>query len=149
MSEEQEKIYEDLELAYSELAERLKIDKYKLDDEVVQQPQTYEEVCNVVSLLYGQKETYEYKLSFRKSELWTKVSQRLQALDIRPTEKLVGSEVEVDPDIKTLSEMYVKYDTLHKKWDNLKRCYEQRMEAIQGEIRLLSCGYSAYSRKFD
>lgn len=147
--ENSEDIFRDLDLAYSELAAKLHVDKNRLDDEVIDQPKTYEEVCSVVSLLYEQKELYEYKLKFKCSELYTPIKRQIEADGSRATEKSINSEIDQNSEVIRLNATFLRYDATHKKWDNLKRCFEQRIEVLQGVIKLLSCGYSAYSRRFD
>lgn len=125
----------------SEFRKNLKINKYQLDEEIVQQSENYfsvaEQYANVVSL---RDEAYE-KLKQVDADLYLDIRDRLAHSGEKATEATVNSLVMVDEEHVKQYEVYLEHKRQSETLQALKDAFSQRSFMLRDLAQLYISGY--------
>ena len=133
----------DVELAHDE--RQLMIDKHKLDDELIQQPDRYRSAAEHYAMAVSLRDEAKDKMKVVEAQLYLKHRQSFDAKDKKPTEAEVNAMVTVDPlRIKARNE-HLQRQLAADQWEALKDSFSQRSYVLKDLVALHLAGYFASS----
>lgn len=122
----------------SNWSEQLKIDRFRLDDMLVEQPQVYWEVANAYALAVSRRD----ELKERSVFVMATVSNRIRTeSEKKPPEAAIAHMIELDEEYTAARGAYLKAKTTADELIALKGAYEQRAHMLRDLAQLYIAGY--------
>lgn len=106
--------------------EDLVIDKDKLDDCLVQQPELYYHVAEAFSQAVAERDALKYEIELAEAEEGKKIRDRAVALEEKLTEANLKEQLLLLPRLNKLRLERLHQETLVGSWQALKEAYQQR-----------------------
>lgn len=123
----------------SELAEALKIDKFDLDNELVQQPILYWQASEAATLARSRLDQAKADLDLLEAELYR--SLREEYSKDKPSEKTLSMILQSHSDFVAERRRYLDLKLRSDKWDNLKDAFGKRGYILRELVEMYITGY--------
>jgi hypothetical protein len=140
---EEKSAVNDVELAHFEA--RLRIDKYKLDDELVEQPRNFEEVADRYALAKSLRDQAKDDLKTVEAERTIAIRAEKDGAGEKVTEKLLADLVQTDSLRKKAFRRFVQCEREANQLEGLRDAYHDRGWMIRELCGLATAGYFAES----
>jgi len=123
---------------YEELETRLKVDRDKLDDEVMMQPTLFNEAAKNYAEAAGKRDLSKQVLE----QMAAAMGQTIRTTSIdKITENKVKEAVEADPQYVAQYHAHLEYKKEAELWQGMVRAYDQRSKMLPELIKLFLNGY--------
>lgn len=127
---------------YNNLEARLKIDRYRLDDELVAQPPSYQEAAKARAMAISRRDRARDVRERVKAEAYGRIRTRLESAGSKVTETMIANEMALDEDVQR-SESSVRGATQDADlWDALVLAWTQRSYALKDLVQLHVTSYT-------
>lgn len=125
----------------------LTIEELKLDENLKHQPVFFEMVCEHAA--FANKVLDEANLALEKLEASTDLVVRAkhENADKKPTETSIKSQVASEAAVVAAKQAVIAAQFDKLTWQNLRGAYEMRSQSLQDMVKLVSCGYAAYTNR--
>lgn len=122
-----------------ELAVEITIDKNKLDDELIKQPQLYWEVSEGYADAISKRD--QSKQVLEQVEATTGSAYRLSDYSGKVTEAKVNEHVKADSSYVQQYQLHIAYKAKAEAWSGLKESFSQRCSMLRELVTLHTTGY--------
>lgn len=126
---------------YEELKEKLEIDKFDLDNELVQQPEYYHEVSENYALSMSLRDEAKDDMEKIWAEKDKEIREDAAAEGNKITENQISNQIKMDDDYITAQKYYIKAREATNKWSALKDSFHQRAHAMREVVTLWVSDY--------
>ena len=122
----------------SEFYDENKINKYKLDDELVEQPQLYYKWAKLESEAADKVATLKDKLEILKSEMEIRIRKEPTAFDLpdNPKEALIKAALTIQPKIQRMNDKLFRAMKTHRLLSKAEKSFEHRKKSLEGLVSL-------------
>ena len=124
-----------------ELRGSLRIDKYALDDEVVQQAEMYHEVADQAVLAESRKDEAENLVKQLFAELDIRIRKAALKNDEKLTEREIASRIARDRNYVKAVKKALEARKVYKRLDALQTSFRQRSYMVRDLVELHIAGY--------
>jgi hypothetical protein len=122
--------------------ERLKIDRFNLDNELLENPSLVQEVCDECAEAIALRDAKKEALDTVDAELDAEIREELSK-NSKVTENIVKVAIQVHPDHKRAFEEYNNAKLIAAKAASLERAVSTRSDALKELSKLYAAGYFA------
>ncbi len=129
----------DVELGF--LERKLLIDKHQLDEELVHQAQTYNEIGSSAALAASQRDEAEDDMERVENELQLDLRREMDEAGTKYTEKSVNAQVAIHARIQKAKKRYREAVLRTKQLEHLRDAFKQRGYALSDLAELFQSGY--------
>lgn len=131
-----------------DLRDKLKIDKYALDEMVEQQPEIFGEVAEAAALAKSQVDSLSEQMKELEAEIDKQTREDAYASDERITENEIKAVIAGSPQRKALMIRIIEAQNMQRRLDALTTAFRHRSYAMRDMVDLyLASYYSSSSAK--
>lgn len=114
------------------------INKYKLDEELVKQPQKYYEWATAEARAQERVENLKHDLDVIKSKVEIRIRNHPTLYDLpdNPKEALVKATVTIQPKVKRGHKKLLRAQKIHRLLIKSEKAFEQRKKSLEGLVSL-------------
>lgn len=127
---------------YTHLEDRLEVDRYALDDELIAQPKTYLEVAKAVALAISRRDAAKVAIKRVEADADKRIRKRLEASGEKGTEAIVKRETDLDKAVQAAQDEYNRLCLAADEWIALKESWMMRSYALKDLVVLHQSAYS-------
>ena len=122
----------------NDFSEQVRINKYQLDDELVEQPQRYYDWAKLEAQAADEVARLKDKLEILKAEVEIRIRKHPTAYDLPdgPKEALIKAAIIVQPKVKRLGRKLLKAMKTHRLLTKAEKSFEHRKKALEGLVSL-------------
>lgn len=122
----------------SDFSEQVQINKYKLDDELVEQPQRYYEWAKLEAKANDDVAYYKDRLEIIKAEVEIRIRKHPTAFDLpeNPKEGLIKAAILIQPKVKRANRKLLKAMRTHRLLTKAEKSFEHRKKSLEGLVSL-------------
>ena len=132
---------EELPSLYRQLRGALIIDKDRLEEAVLRQPDLFFQVAEQYSLAVSRRDAARDNLSRMDAEIARNIRADLAKRNEKDTASVVTDLIILDARHIQAAEQFAKLKQASDEWGTLKESYEQRMRMLRELVSLYSTGY--------
>lgn len=129
----------------SRLETGLKIDKFNLDEELVQQPQLLYEVSSQLSLYTSRRDAAKQQLQNAEAAADNAIRRRASKREQRITEREIESRKRSDPEVEQANKVYLDLCYACNMLAGLKEAFQQRSYVLKDLVSLFVANYYSES----
>lgn len=118
--------------------DEVKINKYQLDDELVEQPQRYYNWAKLESKAADDVARLKDKVEIIKAEVEIRIRKHPTAYDLpdNPKEALIKAAILIQPKVKRANRKLLKAMKTHRLLSKAEKSFEHRKKSLEGLVSL-------------
>lgn len=122
----------------TDFSDEVRINKYKLDDELVEQPQRYYDWAKLEAKAGDQVAYLKDKLEVLKAEMEIRIRKHPTVYDLpeNPKEALIKAAILIQPKIKRANRKLLKAMKTHRLLSKAEKAFEHRKKSLEGLVSL-------------
>lgn len=122
----------------NEFNDEVRINKYQLDDELVEQPQRYYNWAKLEAKAADEVALLKDKVEIVKAEVEIRIRKHPTAYDLpdNPKEGLIKAAVIIQPKVKRANKKLLRAMKTHRLLTKAEKSFEHRKKALEGLVSL-------------
>lgn len=122
----------------NDFSDEVSINKYKLDDELVEQPQRYYNWAKLEAKAADEVALLKDKVEIVKAEVEIRIRKHPTAYDLpdNPKEALIKAAVLIQPKVKRINKKLLKAMKTHRLLTKAEKSFEHRKKSLEGLVSL-------------
>jgi hypothetical protein len=125
----------------TELQQRIQINKYKLDDELIEQPRLFEDVAQGYADAASKRDQSKAFLEELDAGISKQLREEAANMGKKITESQLDDEVKHNPEHVNQMELHLAYKHDADRWHGLFEAFNQRASMLHNLVKLYCTGY--------